>query len=120
VYKNQAARRPLNAITDQNLREGGSMEEKRERERKRKRGIDENVCVLGGGDCLDKAHVKISLSYIYKGYTINFYVPNVNVVRRREREIGPVFHSQWLQGADRCRLDPCSYQLQDDPPAHTD
>jgi hypothetical protein len=38
----------------------------------------------------------------------------------REREIGPVFHSQLLQGADRCRLDPCSYQLQDDPPACTD
>ena len=36
------------------------------------------------------------------------------------RESKPVFRSQSLQGEDRCRLDPCSCQLQDDPPVHTD
>ena len=48
----------------------------------------------------------------------------VNVVRGmggggRETETRPVFHSQSLQGEDRCRLDPCSCQLQDGPPVHT-
>ena len=35
------------------------------------------------------------------------------------RESKPVFRSQSLQGEDRRRLDPCSCQLQDDPPVHT-
>ena len=103
MYKNPAARRPLNTINDQNLREKGRGrgEGGRERDKVTRKGV--SVHVHGGpGGCI---------GYLY------------TMVRRIEREEEERERKRGREQTCfpfRCRLDPCSYQLQDGPPAHTD